>query len=100
MLRTQNRRDVYAEIIYYDAGLTGKPWTWILEKAIAEPVRLMKIHDKAVAVTEGMKADLTIYQVEEGAFTYQDSKKEERTFSERIAPRYTCVGDHVYTCRS
>ena len=34
-------------------GLTGKPWTWILEKAIAEPVRLMKIHDKAVAVTEG-----------------------------------------------
>ena len=80
-------------------GLTGKPWTWILEKAIAEPVRLMKIHDKTVAVTEGMKADLTIYQVEEGAFTYQDSKKEERTFSERIVPRYTCVGDHVYTCR-
>lgn len=80
-------------------GLTGKPWSWLLNKAIAEPVRLQHIRGKAVDVREGMTADLTVYKIEEGAFTYLDSKKESRTFAEKITPCYTCVGNHVYTCR-
>ena len=80
-------------------GLTGKPWSWILEKTIAAPVRLIGLKDKAVEITEGMTADLTVYKLEQGAFTYPDSKKAERTFSEKIAPIYTCIGTHVYTCR-
>lgn len=80
-------------------GLTGKPWSWILEKTIVQPVKLLKLTDKAVEVCEGMRADLTIYKIEEGQFTYLDSKKLERTFSEKITPCYTCIGDHVYTCR-
>ena len=81
-------------------GLTGKPWPWLLEKTIVQPVRLLKIRDKALEITEGMKADLTVYRIEEGQFTYQDSKKAERTFKEKITPCYTCIGEHVYTCRS
>ena len=80
-------------------GLTGKPWHWILNKTIAQPVRLLNLTDKALEVYEGMRADLTIYKIEEGQFTYLDSKKLERTFSEKITPCYTCKGGHVYTCR-
>ena len=80
-------------------GLTGKPWHWILNKTIAQPVRLLNLTDKALEVYEGMRADLTIYKIEEVQFTYLDSKKLERTFSEKITPCYTCIGDHAYTCR-
>ena len=80
-------------------GLTGKPWWWILEKTIAAPVRLLNIMDKAVEITEGMTADLTVYKLEEGEYTYLDSKKLERTFKEKITPVYTCIGQKVYTCR-
>ena len=80
-------------------GLTGKPWHWILNKTIAQPVRLLNLTDKALEVYEGMRADLTIYKIEEGQFTYLDSKKLERTFSEKITPCYTCIGGHVYTRR-
>lgn len=80
-------------------GLTGKPWHWLLNKTIAEPVRLQHIPGKAVEIKEGMEADLTVYRTETGAFTYLDSKKDSRTFTERIVPCYTCTGTHVYTCR-
>lgn len=80
-------------------GLTGKPWSWLLNKAIAEPVRLQHIPQKAVDVQEGMTADLTIYGIEAGSFTYLDSKKESCTFAEKITPCYTCDWSHIYTCR-
>ncbi len=80
-------------------GLTGKPWHWLLSKAIADPVRLQHIPGKAVEIKEGMEADLTVYRIETGAFTYLDSKKDSRTFPERIVPCYTSTGSHVYTCR-
>lgn len=81
-------------------GLTGKPWWWILNKAIAEPVRLQGIHDKAVGVREGMKADLTVFRIDEGGFNYLDSKKENREFSEKATAVYTCLGSKVYLCRT
>ena len=81
-------------------GLTGKPWHWILEKTIAQPARLLGLKDKALEIAEGMRADLTLYRTQEGQFTYEDSKKAERTFREKIVPCYTCVGEHVYACRA
>lgn len=81
-------------------GLTGKPWYWILNKAIVEPVRLLQIPDKAVALAEGMTADITVFKIENGEFTMPDSKKEERTFKEKVVACYTCVGQNVYKCRS
>lgn len=80
-------------------GLTDKPWHWILNKAIAEPVRLLNLPDKALEIKEGMEADLTVYKLESGEFTYLDSKKEHRTFTEKITPCFTCTGSHVYVCR-
>lgn len=80
-------------------GLTGKTWSWILHKTIAEPVRLQHIPNKAVEVREGMICDLTVFKVEEGAFTYLDSKKESRTFREKLTAVYTCTGPKVYVCR-
>ena len=80
-------------------GLTGKPWSWILNKTIAEPVRLQHIPDKAVEVKEGMTADLTVFRVDEGEFSLLDSKKESRTFCEKAVAVYTCVGSKVYVCR-
>ena len=80
-------------------GFTGKPWWWILNKAVAEPVRLQHIPGKAVDVAEGMTADLTVFKIEKGEFTYPDSKKELRTFSEKATAVYTCTGSKVYICR-
>lgn len=87
---------VYAKV----RGLTGKPWWWILNKAVAEPVRLLNVHDKAVEIREGMQADLTVFRIDEGVFNYLDSKKESREFSEKATAVFTCFGSHVYTCRS
>ena len=81
-------------------GLTGKPWWWILNKAVAEPVRLQGIPDKAVEVREGMQADLTVFRIDEGSFNYLDSKKENREFSEKATAVYTCLGSKVYLCRT
>ncbi|MBR2668822.1 MAG: hypothetical protein IKE36_03390 [Solobacterium sp.] len=80
-------------------GLTNKPWWWILNKAIAEPVRLQGLKGKETDIHEGMKADMTIFKIEEGEFTYLDSKKESRTFKEKATAVYTCTGTKVYTCR-
>ena len=80
-------------------GLTGKPWWWILNKTVAEPVRLLNITDKQTEITVGKPADLTVFRIETGEFTYLDSKKESRTFSEKATAVYTCTGTKVYTCR-
>lgn len=80
-------------------GLTGKPWWWILNKAVAEPVRLQGISDKAVEIREGMEADLTVFRIDEGSFVYPDSKKETREFTEKATAVYTCLGSRVYLCR-
>ena len=80
-------------------GLTNKPWHWILKKAVVEPVKLLHISDKALELKEGMAADITIYKIEQGEFSYLDSKMEERTFKEKISACYTCMGAHVYLCR-
>lgn len=79
-------------------GLTGMPWHQILNLTIAAPVRLQHLKGKALEIKEGMTADLTIFGTETGEFTYLDSKKVERTFSERIKAHYTCVGSHIYVC--
>ena len=81
-------------------GLTGKPWWWILNKAVAEPVRLQGIPDKAVEIRAGMQADLTVFRIDEGSFNYLDSKKENREFSEKATAVYTCLGSKVYLCRT
>ena len=80
-------------------GLTQKPWWWILNKTIAAPVELQGIKDKETELREGMKADMTVFKIENGEFTYLDSKKESRTFSEKATAVYTCTGTKVYTCR-
>ncbi len=92
---------VYSPSVIYTKvhGLTGKPWWWILNKAIAAPVHLQSIPGKALEIQENMPADLTIFKIETGEFTYPDSKKATRTFDEKITPIYTCLGKNVYTCR-
>ena len=81
-------------------GLTGMSWNRILNKTVAEPVRLQNITGKALEIREGEKADMTVFRIENGAFTYPDSKKELRTFNEKIEAVYTCLNDKVYVCRS
>lgn len=80
-------------------GLTGMPWWQLLQRTIAEPVRLQHIKGKETDIRTGMKADLTVFRIEEGVFELSDSKKEKRTFTERPVPLFTCVGDHIYECR-
>ena len=41
-----------------------------------------------------------VFRIDEGSFTYPDSKKELRTFTEKATAVYTCLGDKVYTCRA
>ena len=80
-------------------GLTGKPWWWVLNKTVAESARLLDITDKQTEITVGKPADLTVFRIETGEFTYLDSKKESRTFSEKATAVYACTGAKVYTCR-
>ena len=80
-------------------GLTGRPWWRILNKAIAEPVRLQRIPDKATEVAEGMRADLTVFRIDRGEFAYPDSRGDTRTFTEKATAVYTCTGPKVYVCR-
>lgn len=80
-------------------GLTGKPWWWVLNKTVAESARLLDITDKQTEITVGKPADLTVFKIETGEFTYLDSKKESRTFSEKATAVYTCTDAKVYTCR-
>lgn len=80
-------------------GLTKMPWHLILHKTIVEPIRLLHIPDKELEIREGIRADLTVYQIDNGSFSFPDSKKEERTFQEKITARYTCIGPYVYACR-
>ena len=80
-------------------GLTGKPWSRILNKTIAQPVLLQHLPNKALEIREGMRADLTVFKVEHGTFSYVDSAKEERTFHEKVTACWTCVNDKVYICK-
>lgn len=80
-------------------GLTGMPWWQLLNRTIAEPVRLQHIKGKELDVRTGIKADLTIFRIEQGAFELTDSRKEKRTFTERPVPVFTCVGPRIYECR-
>ena len=99
--RKECKRPVYnlGVVLTKVRGLTRKPWWWILKKAVVEPVRLLHIQDKAVNVQEGMLADLTVFRIDKGEFIYPDSKKENRTFQEKITAVYTCVESKVYVCR-
>ena len=63
-------------------------------------MRLQGIPDKAVEIREGMRADLTVFRIDEGSFNYLDSKKENREFSEKATAVYTCLGSKVYLCRT
>ena len=81
-------------------GLTGKPWWWLLEKAIVQPVKLQQIPGKEIEIREGADADLTVFRIAQGEFSYPDSKKESRTFHEKAEAIYTCVGEKVYACRA
>ncbi|MBQ6452560.1 MAG: hypothetical protein IJJ29_11620 [Solobacterium sp.] len=80
-------------------GLTGKPWYWILNKTIAEPVRLQHLKGKELEIREGIEADFTVFRVDNGEFEYLDSKKETRVFKEKLSPVYSCVGEKVFVCR-
>ena len=66
---------------------------------VVDPPRV-GIQDKAVEIREGMQADLTVFRIDEGAFNYLDSKKENREFSEKATAVYTCLGARVYSCRT
>ncbi len=89
----------YGVVLTKIRGLTGKPWWWLLNKSIAEPVRLQGIKGKALEIKEGERADMTVFKIENGEFTYLDSKKESRTFNEKLSAVYTCTGQKVYVCR-
>lgn len=70
----------------------------VLRLVTVDAARMLQISDKATAIREGAPADLTLFQVEKGTFTFQDSDGNEVTGTNRIKPYCTFLHQTMY-CR-
>ncbi|MBQ6452342.1 MAG: hypothetical protein IJJ29_10510 [Solobacterium sp.] len=86
----------FASVISKMHGMTGLPWLRILQYVTVDPVRKMRLPGKELEIREGDPADLTVFRIEKGSFTYEDSENVQRTYDERIHVRYTCFKDRIY----
>lgn len=80
-------------------GITNLDWLEIIRKVTVRPVELLGLEDKQLDIQIGAPADLTIFTVENGSFTYLDSTEQARTCTERLNVQYTCLNDYVYCSR-
>ncbi len=67
-----------------------------LQMITTNPVRALRLTDKDLKIEPGKPADLTVFCVETGCFSYMDSEKEELTGAQRVVPQFTCLRDKVY----
>lgn len=77
-------------------GLTNLDWFELLRKVTIVPAEKLNLRDKQLEIREGMKSDLTIFKIDKGTCTYEDSAKNSRTYKERLQVKYTLIGDKIY----
>lgn len=77
----------------------GMPIKEIIRRVTITPAKMLGLSDKTFGISEGKKADITIFRVEEGIFKLTDSYHNEVTSEKRIAPILTIYGEKVFSPR-
>src|ERR1041384_667666 len=57
-----------------------------IEKVTIAPARALRMTDIAGSLKPGLPADITVFRVEQGAFTLTDTTNHTRPFDQRIVP--------------
>lgn len=68
----------------------------VLRLVTVDAARMLQLSDKATSVISGAPADLTLFEIAEGTFTYQDSDGNTVTGTKQIKPHYTILGQTLY----
>lgn len=68
-----------------------------LDLVTARAANMLGIHDKAVEVTIGSKADMVLFRLTEGMFPLNDSNGATEIVTHKFEPCYTILGNTVYT---
>jgi len=68
-----------------------------LDLVTAGAAKMLGIHDKAVDITVGSKADMVLFRLTEGAFPLTDSNGVTETAAAKFEVCYTILGKDVYT---
>ena len=68
----------------------------VLQLVTTEPVRMLQLSGKAVEIREGARADLTIFDVQEGQIELEDSDGERLMGNKLIKPYCTILEQDIY----
>jgi dihydroorotase len=70
----------------------------VIERVTSAPARALKMTDIAGSLAPGMPADVTVFRVENGAFTLSDTTTHTREFDRRIVPTITFKNGQRIDC--
>lgn len=74
----------------------GMPLLEAIRCCTVNPVRLLGLSEKSVAICEGQPADLAVFQLMKGDFTYRDAMKNTISGSYKLIPHLTVVGNKMF----
>ena len=74
----------------------GMPLLDAMRCCILNPVRLLGLEDKEISIREGSVADLAIFELKEGDFTYRDAMKKNLSGKYRLEARFTVTGERLF----
>jgi Amidohydrolase family len=67
----------------------------VMERVTINPARAQRLDDRLGSLTPGHPARLTVFEIEEGDFSFSDTKGKKRRGRARIVPRFCVMGDEV-----
>ena len=74
----------------------GMPLLDAMRCCISNPVRLLGLEDKEISIREGSVADLAIFELKEGDYTYRDAMKKNLSGKYRLEARFTVTGESLF----
>ncbi len=66
----------------------GMPLADIMARVTTAPAKALSLSDRAGSLRAGMPADITVFDVENGAFELKDTRNAARPATQRIVPRF------------
>ena len=77
----------------------GLPIEMIINKVTVAPVNMLGLQDKSLSIKEGDIADITVFRIEDGDFTFSDSYGNIVHSKQRVSNVVTIYGENVYLPR-
>jgi dihydroorotase len=68
----------------------------VVERATARSARVFNFGSQIGTLKPGAEADISVFKLEEGQFTFTDSDGKTRTGRQRLVPEATVKGGRVY----